>query len=510
MQRWTIRSAGVGKAALAVVLLGALGGACDDIRVETDPAHRSDPDVRAETVRTHLTPAGIGDLFEVSHPEGLLLEEGAQDRMLGDRPLSIGPLSQPIPISDVDANVGDDALGLALSDQRLAVTIPVRVERSVGTEICRFRLTTGPWTIQVESDEDPETGWKSTPSKPVSLETNGLQVTPVEECPVLRDDSGEFPAQLDEILTNYLQSSIENGVGEFLDISIYEQLGLLRGRTSLHRLSAFPNRQGAIDVVGRTTESEKLRLDSTGLSADLGIGTSSRRARCARPDALSAPSEDRTADPIRGEDLQGTDAALGLVVARPLLVRLVEAMTSGGFLCRGLERTDGVSGIGAPINRRDAALDDIGLASVPIEGPFRPTLSPGRLDDLQLRPDTNTVAITWSGLTLELYGRLGGAQTKLVTLSADVEFFLIPAGGAPETLRFDINAIDVDDVSFQSPWREDAPEQTALNRWSRRLVLAVFENTFEVPTPVLPDAPLSHLQTRVRSDDLLLLLIFQS
>lgn len=510
MECSNIRSSGVGKALLAVGLSGALCGACDDIRIETDPAHRSDPEVRADTVRTHLTPAGIGDLFEVSHPEGLLLEEGSQDRMLGDRPLSIGPLSQPISISDVDANVGDEALGLALSDQRLAVTIPIRVERSVGTEICRFQLTTGPWTIQIESEEDPETGWKSTPSKPVTLETNGLQVTPVEECPALRDDSGEFPAQLDEILADYLQSSIENGVGEFLDIAIYDQLGLLRGRTSLHRLSAFPNRQGTIDVVGRTTESEGLQLDSTGLSADLGIGTSSRRAPCARPDALSAPSGNQAADPIRGEDFQGTDAALGIAVARPLLVRLVEAMTSGGFLCRGLERTDEVSGIGAPINRRDAALGDVGLESVPIEGPFRPTLSPGRLDDLQLRPDSNTVAVTWRGLTLELYGRFGGAQTKLVTLSANVEFFLIPAGGAPDSLRFDINAIDVDDVSFQSPWRSEGPEQTALNRWSRRLVLAVFENTFELPTPVLPDAPLSHLQTRVRSDDVLLLLIFQS
>lgn len=490
--------------AAAALLALTLAAGCDRLRLEEQGSSAPEPVVQPDALRSLVSPDGLARLYQTQYPQGLPLEADATETTIDGSPVSVGPLRQSLPFQQWTTAVDDGVLRFELRSDTPSVVIPVRIPREIGVRICRFRLRADRWDVSVRTANRAEDGWRLETIAPPNFETMSPRIAAVGDCPELLDKPGKLPDSLEQAVTDFLDEAIAGGIRQVIAASPFDALGLLRQDIDLVRLAPFANRRGTLRLLGRFPETEAISLGDGGLEADLNLGISARRADCAPPDGLELP-QNRPAGRIDASTLEAAGADVGLAIAGPLLRRLARASTLGGFLCRGLESDDATLD-GMALTVDDARLSMIDLETIPAAGDLEVALSPGRLPELNTRPDANALELSFTDLGLELYGPVRGVRTRLVELTVTATFTLRPDIQSADRLALTLNAVSVDNASLQTPWSDALPDDGALSRWTRRLLLLVFEDAFTLPLPIRPAAPLQAVRAHVRGDDVLLLL----
>lgn len=506
-------------AALLAVTALWIGG-CDRAELDPNPGGTFGSELQPESVRAGLTEGGIGSLFSVTHPDGLAVDRESKRVRFEGRPLSVGPVSQSVPVDQIEANVRTDrTLELEITTDSNSVTVPVRLNPDDGTRICRFRLDAVRWKIDADAKDDDTSEWSLELVDAPDFDTTRLRVQSIGSCPLL--EAGEVPTGLEQILTDYLEQSAATGVGSFVDVPIYQTIGLFQGRLSVRHVSSFANRQGAVEFAGASPESGGIRLDRPGLRATLDAETvphipTPRRQSCVPPPEDLPRPEARPAGTVDPAEVRDSGAELGVAISRPLVSRMVRSAALGGFLCQGMD-----PGVGPPtarleLERESADLGDVGLRDVPVRGRLETMVKPSSSPELELRAASNAVEMTWEGLTIELYGRRGGTPVKVLAVTVSPRFVLRwrPAEGSNSALRYEIEALSVQSIDpeedFESPWADSPPGRDDLEQWTEQLLVLTFDNQFDVPLPLSPNGPLDPVGVEIRSNDVLLLLRIES
>lgn len=485
-----------------IVVVGVLG--CDDVHLlEEGGGGAPEPVLQSGVVKSRLSVDGIESLYDAVHTDGLTLTNDTRRHRIDGRRVTIGPVSQSIGVDELQTSIRDERLQLILASNAPAVAVPVRLDENASVRICRFQVAAGKLTATAEAANRTAEEWTFEVVSPADISTTNLQVNPINPCPPLEDRDGAPVDALQSTLSSYVETAVQRGVGNYVSVSFLDELGLLRGTTALRRLSPFGNRRGTLRVASYPTKGTGAGLDAQGTTLQLDVGASTQRATCAPPDDLPNPDDSRPAGRVEAEHLEGRRVDAGLALAEPLVGRLLRAATLGGFMCQGLD-TDSPSDA-RRIARHRARLEDLGLDRIPGSGPVASVLSPGELPDIDLRPRDGSLAIRWDGLTVDLYGDVAGTRVRLLSVTANVVFRLRPTDSSTRTIDLSLSTLDVQNASLQTPWSEASVDRTTLLRWTKRLLVLVFEDAFSVPLPVAPDSPLELVDTRVRSQDLLLL-----
>lgn len=477
---------------------------CDEVRVDRNPSSGSSPATQSKSVESLVTPAGLGALVAAANPDGFPLEHGSRRRRIEGRDVTLGPVDQAIGVEEWATSVDASRLELSVRAQQPALTIPVRY-RNPGdgsSRICRFRVTSDRWRIEFEAENLSASQWNLRRVAGPDFDAGEPVVESIGECGAWTDDEGVVAA-LRQALIDYLGRTVELGVETTLALSPYETLGLFRDRTTLEHLSPFPNRRGAVRLAETTSATGAVELDASGLHTSFDYGASARRADCAPPVPPTSP-DDADIAPIQPGSLRVAGADAGLALAEPLIARLVQAATLGGFMCRGLDRDTQL----AELSRQQIRPGDVGLADAPVAGPLQAVLSPGSLPEVDLRDDNQTVELSWDSWTLELYGEYAGTRVRLLRVTTAATMALQTASEVRDALSMQIRAVDIGDVSFTSAWATSSPSGGDLTRWTRRLLLLVFDETLALPLPLDPGTSAQLVQTNIRPDDVLLMFRF--
>ncbi len=486
---------------VVVVIVASITG-CEEVhRIEKGNGGAPDPVLQGGAVHSRISPGGLATLFEVVHPEGLEVEAESREYDYRGDTLTFGPVAQTAPLTTTDVDAGATGLDIALTAEDVSLTIPVRVDQGASVRICQFRVAGDELVASAAARPDPDRAWAfRLPAEPEIL-TSPRQVESIGSCPPLVDDDGEAIDRLENWLGEYFGEALRRGIDDYVAISLIDELGLPRGSTALRHLSPFTNRQGVLRYASYASREERVGVDSGGSTLRLDLGLSSNRARCAPPVSLGSPDEAPPAGEVSAERLDGDRSDLGLALAKPLVGRLARAATLSGFLCRGLD--DDPSQTDGRIPRQEVRLADVGLADLPATGPFESVISPGSLPETTFHPREEAIEVTWSGLSVDLYGRVADTRLRVLSLTTSASFRYRPSDASTGLLDLSLETITVEEASLQTPWAETDPEEATLERWARRLLLLVFEEAFSLPLPVAPGAPLELVGTDVRPDDLL-------
>jgi len=487
--------------------------ACDRTNIDTDPPGTFGEELQTGSVRAGLTGEGIESLFRTSNSDGLPLEQPPVQTAFDGTPLSIGPISQTVPVRTVDVAVRNARVELSITVGSSRITIPVRAESADGTRICQFRLVSLQWTVRAEASDNSARRWKLELTAPPEFETRRLRIRPVQlSCPLL--ERGEVPEGLAQLLTDYLEQSVADGVRTFVDVPVYETLGLLRDRISVLHVSSFSNRRGAVEFAAESPESGGIELAPPGLRASLDAGVTPRlptpgRQRCVPPPQQPPDPDPGAAGRVDPAEVDASNAELGLALSESLARRMVRSVALAGFLCRGLDSGVGDRDSPTTLDRRSANLAVVGLDELPVEGQLETLLKPESPPELELLPDRNQVAITWERLTVELYGRRHGTPVKVLELTSTPTFRLRlrPAEGSKSGIAYEIRSFEIGSVdreSFKSPWDATLPSE-GLRSWARRLLREIFTPSLAIPLPAAPGAVLNPVDVQVRENDLLFL-----
>lgn len=493
---------------IAVLLAVVAVPGCDEVKLEENGGGAPTPLLQPGTLTSNMTLHGLASIFEVTHPEGFAVQgEPQPDKMVGGHEVALRGIDQKIDVSRVQASVKNDDLQLTVTSDTPSLTLTAKLTAPL--QFCRFQIGAERLTIKETVTNIAPGNWRLrvAPKQSRNIDMFRLEIRSVNSCPRMTDENGDVISELRPLLVEHLERSVAAGMDDYVDISLFEEFGLLEGTHSLTRLSPFSNRRGAVRLVSNIPEEDGVTLNEDGLLANVNVGVSSKRAACAPPVDLDTP-EDTPADPVTGEDLAADGKAdAGLALAKPLMARLVQAATLGGFMCRGLDSRTLMGGDN--ISRHDARLGEIGLESLPISSPLEPVVSTGELPKLELRAANESIDLVWKNLTVELYGEVSGARVRLLTLETNVTFNLRPVSPASvsmSSLELDLETIEVTEgVTLRSPWKNGDQKAVGLKQWTQRLLHLVFEDSFSLPLPVAPSAPLDLVHTQVRENDLMLL-----
>jgi hypothetical protein len=450
-------------------------------------------------MRLLVTPTGLARVYERASPEGFRLE--AERREIWREEgivIEAGPLFQTVQPSTFAATAGDNAVDWETVFVETEVIVPVRVTRGADVRICRKALTTEQATIDATASlAEGDTGPRFVvPTAPV-LGDEGWTIRDVGSC-----SQGELPVafDLESALTTYLRDAFVVSTVDALETSPLETLGVVLGRLEVRRASAFEPNRGTIVVEGSLPE-DGAAVSAMGLAATIDAAIDVDRAGCAPPLELPAISGGG-ADAIALSDVDA-DADVAVAVSESVLNRVVHVITLGGFACRGYEdgRADTVSS--DVVATDDLLLDEIGLGDLPLGDSSRVVFRPGALPVLTLRPDRGDLLLEWNGITVEIYSELFGVPTRLATVRTAAEVTLSPEAGAPGSVAFAVETINVTGAELTSELAERS-DAANVRTWTRRTLLVALSDLFSFPLPLAPGNAIEVTQTAVRPTDLLI------
>ncbi len=490
--------------AFLVAALLALGG-CDQARIVDASRSAQPPIFQPRTVRSLVSPSGLERLYRVDYPVGIDLQRDSLGVDQFGMQLSLGPIAKTVPVDNWQITTDTASLAAEIDAQDVSVTVPVRVQGSVGTRVCRFLVETD----RVVVDADAAMGKRTVPvivtSGAPAVTLSNPSVTQVGSCPEVEGLSAAEADALDQRLVDYLRGAWSASAVAALEISPLDALGLVHAPLDIEHISSFENRRGRMQLSGRVTGSNGAQLSAAGLNLDLDMSINAQRAPCAPALSPEAPAT-LSADEVPPDALGRTGADMGLTIAAPLLVRLAQTSSVAGFACSGLESPE-LDGSGSNLATDDLALGDIGLGELPI-GPWtEPVIVPGALPEITTDPANDSLQLDWKDLHVDFYAQMQGVPVRILQLTASVIVSLRPVERL-DRIDLTVDAVDVTDTSIQSQWLYERPFDSNLMRWSKRALLLVLDGAFSLPLPLDPSAPLHLVQSQVRTNDLLLLFSF--
>ena len=482
---------------------------CDETDVRVGPSELSTAE--ADALRVLVSPAGIATLVAVSNPTGLALTADPMSIPSTDPDveLSIGPLQQTLGVTGRASDASDDAISLRTVLDGTTVFVPARVVVDGDLRICRWRVdaaaveTNAELTLVVDPEMGPQFGVEQAPV----VELGEAAVVSLDGCDV--DFESFLPDDFETLVLGYVSDAVASSSANALPAAPLDVLGLIRGNLQLTRNTPFENRTGTFVVETEVSPRPgALQVSSSGLAIALDAAAEADRARCAPPTAIGTTPAGGAAAPEL-EQLTRLGADFAVAISAGWLTRSARAATLAGYACRGLEdaRHPAVNDELIPI--ADVQLGEIGLGNLPTSGNAAITIAPGSLPTLQLNADSGTVNVTWPDLQVEVYAEIAGARTRVARLVADTELGLGPITQVVDVAKFELESIDVVTTRIDSEFLATVPEQDDLDRWTRRTLLTVLEEQFELPLPLTPAASLRVVSMQVRSNDVVAYLRFE-
>jgi hypothetical protein len=495
----------------AVVFGAVIGTAlslagCDDVNYHEGARSAQPPVFQPQAMRNLVNEEGLQALYKVEYAQGALLDYPGEASTLSGLDLTVGPISRNVSVESWELSADTDQLEIDIEARDVAVIVPVRIEQRVGARICRYSVEADRVNIrsqarlsdlyqmpQIEAVGHPSVDWS-----PTSVSLIG-DCAPLESGDGQAGD-GQDSLDIDQLLVDYLTRAFEASGRETIALSPVDTLGLIYTPVGLSRVSNFENRRGQLLITARSNSEGALSQD--GFEIELDMALNSERADCAPPLVADSPAS-TSAGAVPAAELQRAGADMGLTLASPLLGRLAQTSTLAGFGCRGLEDVS-LDGSGSNLAVDDLNLADVGLGELPIGAWAEPVLSPGSLPQIEMRPDSSTIELEWDALTVDIYAQLQGVPVRILQLTAGVTLSLRPVDNA-DSIELAVDAVAVSEADIESQWVYEPPRDTDLARWTRRVMLLVLQDTFSLPLPMRPGAPLQLVDSQVRSDDLLLL-----
>lgn len=493
MRRWV--------AATAIVAAGLAG--CDEVyMIESGDGGARDPVMQPRGIQGRLSTNGLASLFRSTHPNGLDADQSPREYRIDGRDLTVGPVSQTISVDSLDISTGRDQLDATMTGEQPSLTVPVRLDEGASVRICRFEISADRFLSYATAVPGPDSARTFELADDPELLVTEKRIDPAAPCPPLLGDTGKLPQQVESWLDAYFDLALRVGVRQYIEIPLIDNLGLPRGSIALRHLSSFDNRQGVLRFDSDSTRADNAGLDQAGMTLRLDVGLSSKPANCMRLEpSREPPDADSPAAEVTASDLTNTPADAGFAFAESIVARTLRNATLSGFLCRGLDprNTPGPHDLRGESPR----LEDVGLGHVPASGPFETVVSPGALPEVTFQPNRAVIDITWTDLTVELYGRVADTRTRMASLTASVTFGLRPAETSNSTVDLSLDTLDIRQAALETPWSETPPEDEAVRDWARRLFVLVFEDAFSLPLPFTPGSPIELVDTKIRTSDLL-------
>jgi len=494
--------------AMAIVAAGLAG--CEEVYlIETGDGGTPDPVMQSNGIQGRLSTDGLASLLRSTHPNGLEATHSPQEYRIDGRDLTIGPVSQTVSVDSLDISTSEGRLDATMIGEAPSLTVPVRLDEGASVRICRFQVSADRFLAHATAVPGPGSARTFELTDNPELLAPGKRIDPATPCPPLLGPGDELPQRVESWLNAYFDLAVRRGVHKYVEIPLIDNLGLPRGSIALRHLSSFDNRQGVLRFESDSSRNDTAGLDPAGMTLRLDVGLSAKPARCMRLEPSREPPDDESpAAEVTADDLSNTPADAGFAFAESIVARTLRKATLSGFLCRGLDPRD-TSGSDA-LGSESPRLDDVALGHVPASGPFETVVSPGVLPDVAFQPNRASMELTWTDLTVDLYGRVAGTRTRLSSLTASVTFGLRPTETSNSTIDLSIDTLQIHEATLATPWSETPPDGEAVRNWARRLFVLVFEDAFSIPLPFTPGAPLELVDTEIRDNDLLVWLRVRS
>ncbi|MFU8802535.1 MAG: hypothetical protein ACNA8W_01885 [Bradymonadaceae bacterium] len=494
--------------ALAVCLFLLMMSGCEQARFREGGGLTQTPVNQPVAMRALVTPKGLESLYRTATPKGLWVQAEVTSLEHEELELKLGPLEQAVHVERWSVVTEIPTMQVRASLQQPTLTMALRIHDGISHQICRFSAQMDNAAIDATvSIAHPAEGPSLGVSDKATIEFDALRVRKVGSCPIDLDLEIEEGLTLTEIIEGYVSDALVRSAEEAFAASPLDMMGLIRRRVELSRLSSFESRRGQVLFIGKLSEEEPMDVSTHGLEVNLDLAMSPRRAGCAPPVSLGVP-DTRPAGPLSATILNQFGADVGMALSVPVLQRLAQAMTAAGFMCHGFDdpRRDEESREVVPLD--SLRLDDIGVTGIPF-GPWgRTMISAGALPTVQTRPERNDVQLRLESLIVDVYGELFGVPVRLARVQATADFGLRAKEDEVGMIAFEIESVQIRDVSLRSDWLETRPREADLMNWTRRLLIMTLQDRLVMPLPIDPGTPLTLVGSQIRSTDVVLMMRF--
>ncbi|MEM1349075.1 MAG: hypothetical protein AAGI01_11000 [Myxococcota bacterium] len=492
----------------ALLLMACACVGCEAAGVRADNRGQQFP-AQQRAARAIVPARGLAKLYERALQEqGWVIRADALEVDVAGRLVRLGPMEQSVGAGTLEALPGDGVLELSLvledaSAPRLFV--PLRLGSADSARICRVQAQASRVEVRGRVELDAEGQGRLESPEPAQVELDNAAVFPVGNCAALEEDEALATA-LDEEVVRYMEAAMRQAAQELLEREVVSELGLVLGNQELTRISNFDNRRGQVRITGEVNSSgAALRAGGLELALEYTL--------LAQPAAACAPRQDPTAPaqasdaPVDPAALEEARVDLALVVSEPLVERIAQMMTLGGFACRGLESL-GAFGASAPsVQTSDLLFERIGVDDVLFGQRAFTLLSPGALPTVEMRPDFASMQVRWPELTVEVYAEVHGALTRAASVTADVRMTL-PLRVGERGIEWSIASLDVSQVTLDVPWAQAEPTPEVAAPWATRVIRFALEGVSgpsnALPLPIDPSTPLRLIELLVRDEDIVL------
>jgi hypothetical protein len=480
---------------LLVLLVFGIG--CDEANINPGAAVAVR---RPDVSRIAVSPSKIARLYDVSYFDGFEFAMQPEVYTVENAVVTLGPMQEQIPVSNRFTN-GSEGLTLRTQFLGLNTVVPVRVQRGVDTEICRFRVRAAELSVShdvglIVAESAPTLG----ASSDVELVRNDVLVLPVGECSLSLDSSIEG-LSLYERVENAVVESFKTSAVAMSQIFPLQVVGVPDAPLELSRRSPFETRIGAIRTDIKPSLNGVELTPESGLITRLDLGMESARARCVPP--IPAPVVEATLPaPITAAEIDASGADFALVMANSAIQDIANSIILSGFICRGLELNKNV------YPTESLLLDTIGLGALELGPNVILTSKPGGLPVLTTRPELGLLQIEWNNFGIEVYGDVFGARTRLLDLLTAATITLRPERNTRGFVKLTVESLEVRTADINSAWMAP-PAAEDSQVWARRVLLLALQDAFVLPIPLATASSLRVLNVGLRDSDAVLFLRFE-
>lgn len=496
--------------AVCVASVALLLSACDEVSVRMDDPSRP-VTLQQRSSRVLFPAAGIAGLFDIAYGDTFELSAVRDSETFSDDGLALGPIKQGIPVTTRSSRIQNNQIVLTTRIRAVSVLVPVRVRSGVELSICRYRVSTPAIDVVARlglSVEEGSSRMEVADAPVLDVDRADVEVNAVGVC--AHDDA--MPEGFENVLVDYVFDGVSASTVDALTTSPLELGGVVEGRLELDRRARFSNRRGTLAFESQVDAETSVILSERGIDVSIDIGVSATRARCAPPIDVSE-LEPNSAALVDAESAEELEADVAMSLSNSLVQSLSHSMILSGFACRGLETTPSDAAVAHETSRVFAVealrLEDIDLESVDSGTWVQASSIPGSVPTITPRSRTGDLRLEWENLTLELYGEVRGAPARILTLDTAASIVLRPRRNTVGVIRFDVDSIQVDSASLESPWQVLEPENEALEIWAQRTLLLVLQDQFVLPVPLMAPTSLRVAATEVRDDDVVLYMMYE-